>query len=115
MIQVLPPNAIYFGIIILKMLELLSLVSPLLILNVITCLFKSKQKVQHIVKLQETCTEMFTLPLKAFKSLNHSSRSIAQTTCCPKVSHPFLYVLISLILEGQCVHSPDRQSVCETR
>lgn len=34
---------------------------------------------------------------------------------CPQVSHPFLHVLISLILEGQCVHSPDRPGVCATR
>jgi len=42
-------------------------------------------------------------------------RMLLWVQCCPKVSHPFLHVLISLILEGQCVHSPDRQSVCETR
>lgn len=34
---------------------------------------------------------------------------------CPQVSHPFLHVLISLILEGQCVHSPDRPGVRATR
>ena len=33
---------------------------------------------------------------------------------CPQVSHPFLHVLISLILEGQCVHSPDRPGVRAT-
>lgn len=71
------------------MLELLSLVSPLLILNVIACLFKSKQKVQHTAKLQEICTEMFTLPLKAFKTLNHSSMSIAQSAVLPQSQSPF--------------------------
>lgn len=53
--------------------------------------------------------------IQSLRNLLTAARMLLWVQSCPKVSHPFLHVLISLILEGQCVHSPDRQSVCETR